>query len=283
MRKADSRPLPDISSIHAKGQAGDAGAPLIVNIDGFEGPLDLLLDLARAHKVDLAHIPILQLADQYLDFIARAKQLNIPLAGQYLVMAAWLVLIKSQLLLPRPVQEEEDGEMLAARLKRQLQQLSAIRTAAARLFSRPLRGCEMFACGYNRLKPVSLTCMWQCERLQLIETYGQLQRRTPQSLAIAPRAVWTLAAARQLLIERLGHFAGWAEFSFVLTRGTRAPATQRPVERRSLFASSFASVLELAREGKVELAQDGAQGPLYLRPVGKACTAAPPMEKGPRR
>ena len=233
---------------------------LTVSFDHWEGPLDLLLTLARGQKVDLREISILELTEQYLAFIDGARQLKLELAADYLVMAAWLAYLKSSLLLPRQEQPDPSPEEMALRLQLRLQRLNAMRDAAARLMARDRIGRDVFV----RRKPEGLRLVrktqWRASLYDLIQTYGQIRARTrPVVHTIARRPVMTLDEA----IQRVGALGGtaidWTRLESFLPEDMDGP------KAKSALASSFVAALELARQGRVELQQDGIFQPLYLR------------------
>jgi segregation and condensation protein A len=256
--------------------APDAGADatpidaLILDIDGFEGPLDLLLTLAQGQKVDLRCISILQLAEQYLRFVSEAQRLRIELAADYLVMAAWLAFLKSRLLLPKASPEEgPSGEELAARLARQLAQLEAIRRAAAQLMAQDRLGQQIFARGMPERLDTRKQVEWQVTLGDLLRAYAAVQTRgSYQPLHMQRAPVLTLDDAFERLCGILGSAVDWSALQHFLPE-TWADTPQR---RRSATASTFAAALELARRGEVELRQSAPFAPLYLR--GKATNAA---------
>jgi len=240
---------------------------LYLELDGWEGPLDLLLDLARRQKVDLRRISILDLVDQYLVYIERAEALRLELAADYLVMAAWLAYLKSALLLPREEQEEPGPDELALRLQLRLQRLGAMREAAARLIGRDRLGRDVFARGAPEGLRVDRKNRWQCEWFDLVKAYGDVKQRTdPVVHMVRDRMVMSLDSALSRVSAILGVTLDWMELRDFL------PATHEgewgdPRLRRSALASSFVAVLELARVGKAEIAQDEAFGPLLLKAV----------------
>ncbi len=246
--------------------AGDAEA-LHLALDGWEGPLDLLLDLARRQKVDLRRISILGLVDQYLSYIDRAEALRLELAADYLVMAAWLAYLKSALLLPREEQEEPSPEELALRLQLRLERLAAMRDAAARLMARDRLGRDVFARGAPEGLRVDRRNAWTCEWFDLVQAYGQVKARTaPVVHMVRDRKVMTLDSALSRLSAMLGLTLDWLDLqAFLPPSGDGEWAD--PQLRRSALASSFVAALELARLGKAELAQDETFGPLRLRGV----------------
>ncbi|GGC25217.1 segregation/condensation protein A [Novosphingobium marinum] len=235
---------------------------LYLELDGWEGPLDLLLDLARRQKVDLRGISILELVDQYLTYIERAEALRLELAADYLVMAAWLAYLKSALLLPKEEQEDPSPEELALRLQLRLQRLGAMREAAARLMARDRLGRDVFARGAPEGLRVDRRNRWQCDWYSLVQAYGQVKARTqPVVHLVRERAVMTLDSALSRVSAMLGVNLDWMELRDFL------PPHAEPQLRRSALASSFVAALELARTGKAELAQDETFGPLRLKAV----------------
>jgi segregation and condensation protein A len=246
---------------------GPAAAPsddkaLYLELDGWEGPLDLLLDLARRQKVDLRQISILGLVDQYLTYIDQAEALKLELAADYLVMAAWLAYLKSALLLPREEQEDPSPEELALRLQLRLQRLGAMREAAARLMGRDRLGRDVFRRGAPEGLRVDRKNAWQCELFDLIQAYGQVKARTaPVVHMVRDRMVMTLDSALARVSSMLGVTLDWLEIRDFL------PPHADPRLKRSALASSFVAALELARLGKAELAQETTFGPLRLRGI----------------
>jgi segregation and condensation protein A len=243
-----------------------AGPPsaLHLELDGWEGPLDLLLDLARRQKVDLRRISILDLVDQYLLYINQAADMRLELAADYLVMAAWLAYLKSALLLPRDEQEDPSPEELALRLQLRLQRLAAMREAAARLMARDRLGRDVFARGAPEGLRIDRRHVWQCDLFAVMHGYGQMKLRTqPVVHMVRDRLVMTLDAALARVWAMLGLTHDWAELRTFLPAPVGADADPRL--RRSALASSFVAALELARLGKAELAQQEIFGPLLLR------------------
>lgn len=260
--------LPPVQSVfEGDDWAGPAAAPtedaaLYLELDGWEGPLDLLLDLARRQKVDLRKISILGLVDQYLAYIERAEALRLELAADYLVMAAWLAYLKSALLLPREEQEDPSPEELALRLQLRLQRLGAMREAAARLMGRDRLGRDVFRRGAPEGLRVERRNAWTCEWFDLVQAYGQVKVRTqPVVHMVRERPVMTLESALSRVSAMLGVSLDWMELREFL------PVHSDPQLRRSALASSFVAALELARLGKAELAQEEVFGPLRLRGV----------------
>jgi segregation and condensation protein A len=235
---------------------------LVVDVAGFEGPLDLLLHLARNQKVDLARISIRALADQYLVFIETARKLRLELAADYLVMAAWLAFLKSKLLIPKqPGEEGESGEELAAVLQFRLKRLEAMRDAAARLVNRNRLGRDVFARGMPELVIVEKRNEWSASLYDLLTAYAvQRQRQAIDRVKIARRGVWSLKDARDLLARIVGELRDWTALDQFLLEYLTTPD-----DRATAIASSFAASLELIREGTLEARQDVAFAPLYLR------------------
>jgi segregation and condensation protein A len=237
-----------------------AAERLTLDLDGWEGPLDLLLTLARSQKVDLARISILALVEQYLAFIADAKKLRLEIAADYLVMAAWLAYLKSCLLLPKDPTVDPSPEELAMRLQLRLQRLQAMREAGARLIGRDRIGRDVFLRPVPEGLKVVRKSAWQADLYDLISAYGIVRARTQPSVhVIARRPVMTLDEAIHRLETMIGTRIEWTRLEAFL------PATQDPEYRRSALASSFVATLELARLGKIALQQDGVFEPLYVR------------------
>ena len=233
---------------------------LTLDIDGWEGPLDLLLTLARTQKVDLREISILALTEQYLAFIADARKLRLEIAADYLVMAAWLAYLKSCLLLPRDEQADPSPEELALRLQLRLQRLNAMRDAGARLLGRDRLGRDVFARGRPEGLRVIRKAAWQADLYDLIAAYGNVRARTePAYHVVSRRPVMTLEEALLRVERLLGASVEWARIESFL------PETQDGEFRKSALASSFVATLELARRGKVEMEQSSAFAPLYIR------------------
>ena len=235
---------------------------LNVDLDGFEGPLDLLLMLARDQKVDLAKISILELAEQYLAFIAEARRLALDLAADYLVMAAWLAYLKSKLLLPPPEEEEgPSGEEMAARLAFRLKRLEAMRKAAEELMQRPQTNVHMFPRGRPEGIRVRRSSTYTAALYDLLTAYAEERTRThlanwrPKQLPILP-----LEQARKRLETMVGMMVEWNQIGAYLP-----PELKSPELKRSALASMLFAALELAREGGIEVQQQEAFAPLFLR------------------
>jgi len=235
---------------------------LTLDLDGWEGPLDLLLTLARAQKVDLAKISILALVEQYLAFIADARKLRLEIAADYLVMAAWLAYLKSCLLLPKDPTIEPGPEELAMRLQLRLQRLQAMREAGARLIGRDRLGRDVFLRGRPEGLKVIRRSAWSADLYDLISAYGIVRARSePAVHVVARRPVMTLDEAIHRLEQLVGAHVDWTRLEAFL------PDTQDPEYRRSALASSFVASLELARLGKIRIEQDGNFAPLFVRAV----------------
>src|SRR5436853_1130496 len=235
---------------------------LIVDVEGFEGPLDLLLMLARHQKVDLSKISILALANQYLAFIEEARRVRLELAADYLVMAAWLAYLKSRLLLP-----EKEGELgpsaedMATALALRLRRLEAIRNAADALIGRPQLGRDVF--GRGAPEPIAdiKRPEWTATLYDLLSAYAQQRQKSALShVRFAPRTVWSLAEAREALERMLGLSHDWGRLDEYLMSYLADPSM-----RATVMASSFASVLEMVREGALEVHQHQAFAPIFLR------------------
>lgn len=236
---------------------------LLIDVQGFEGPLDLLLHLARNQRVDLALISVLALAEQYLVFVERAQALRLELAADYLVMAAWLAYLKSKLLIPK--QQGDDGatgEELVASLQFRLKRLEAMRDAAAALVNRNRLGRDVFARGMPETVMVDKNSRFSATLYDLLTAYAsQRQRQTVTNVQIAKRAVWSLKEARSALVRLLGGKIGdWFALDGFLINYALSPQ-----ERASALASSFAASLELVREGKLEVRQNAPFDPIYMR------------------
>ena len=244
------------------GGAAQDDSALYLELDGWEGPLDLLLDLARRQKVDLRKISILGLVDQYLTYIEQAEALRLELAADYLVMAAWLAYLKSSLLLPREEQADPSPEELALRLQLRLQRLAAMRDAAGRLLGRDRLGRDTWPRGAPEGLRIDRKVLWQCDWFALVQAYGQVKARTaPVVHMVRDRLVMTLDSALSRVAAMLGVNLDWMELRDFL------PPHAEPKLRRSALASSFVAALELARIGKAELSQDAPFGPLMLRGI----------------
>ena len=240
-----------------------AAEALIVDVDGFEGPLDVLLTLSRTQKVDLRKISILQLAEQYLGFVDRARRLRIELAADYLVMAAWLAFLKSRLLLPPdPTEDGPSGEELAAHLAFQLERLQAMRDCADRLMARDRLGRDFFARGVpqdvTRLRRVTYTATL----LDLMQGYARIRTRDSFRPFVMDRdRVFTMEEALERMRGLIGYAGDWTTLDAWLPEGWH----DDPVRRRSATAANFAASLELTKQGKLEIRQSEAFAPIEVR------------------
>jgi segregation and condensation protein A len=240
-----------------------AAEALIVDVDGFEGPLDLLLTLSRTQKVDLRKVSILQLAEQYLIFIERAKELRLELAADYLVMAAWLAFLKSRLLLPPdPSEEGPSGEELAAHLAFQLERLSAMREASAKLMARDQLGRDFFARGLpedvTRVRKVTYTATL----LDLMQGYARIKTKDEFRPFVMDREkVYTMEQALARMRGLIGFAGDWSDLNSWLPEGWEMD----PVKRRSATAATFAASLEMVKQGQIELRQGDVFAPIQIR------------------
>ncbi|KWV55911.1 chromosome segregation protein ScpA [Rhizobium altiplani] len=242
---------------------------LLIDVAGFEGPLDLLLYLARNQKVDLSRISVLALAEQYLQFIESARRIRIELAADYLVMAAWLAYLKSRLLIPQQAKDDgPSGEEMAATLAFRLKRLEAMREAASGLVNRNRLGRDIFARGAPEHIPDRHQSAYDASLYDLLTAYASLrQRQAVTQVTIARRNVWSLTDARELLTRIFGEVSEWTALESYLLHYMSSPE-----DRVTAIASAFAASLELVREGKLEIRQDGAFRPLYMRRGPKHAT-----------
>jgi len=233
---------------------------LTIDIDGWEGPLDLLLALARNQKVDLRHLSILALVEQYLVFIDKARALKLELAADYLVMAAWLAYLKSALLLPKDPTIDPSPEEMALRLQMRLERLNAMRESGARLMARDRIGRDIFLRGNPEGLRVVKARAWECDYFDLITAYGQLRARTqPMMHVVKKRHVMTLEEALERVSSMIGRAVEWTAIEVFL------PVAADPALRKSALASSFVATLELAKRGAIDLQQEGTFAPLLVR------------------
>lgn len=242
---------------------------LIVDVAGFEGPLDLLLDLARQHKIDLSQISILALIDQYIAYVDRARAMRLELAADYLVMAAWLTYLKSRLLIPAPPANEGDStpQDMAARLAFRLQRLQAMRERARQIMDRSQLGIDVFFRGAPEPLVIERQREYADTLLDLLKAYADRRARkmVRQTYTVKRQPVWSIKEARETLERLIGAMDEWGTFDVYLERYLATPEL-----RRSVRASSFTASLELAREGVLELRQDDVFKPIYLRRRGVA-------------
>ena len=243
---------------------GGGAVQLVLNLDGYEGPIDLLLSLARDQKVDLTKISILALAEQYLTYIGQARQLRLEIAADYLVVAAWLAFLKSRLLLPTDDVDEAEptGEELAAALAFQLRRLDAMREAGQRLMARDLLGRDVFARGMPEGLRFVHRPLWDVSLLELLRGYASIQHRGRKSetLHIEPPKLYSVDDAITRLAPILGHIPNWTVLMSFLPDGLADDLLHR-----SAVASTFVAGLEMARTGQVELRQEKNFGPIYIR------------------
>lgn len=239
-----------------------AAETLSVNVDGFEGPLDLLLTLARTQKVDLAKISVLELAEQYLAFVEKARALRIELAADYLVMAAWLAYLKSRLLLPKADEDAQSGADMAAHLAFQLERLEAMRRVAARLMARDQLGRDFFRRGMTEAVTVRRQVTWTATLSDLLGAYAAVRTRDEYVPIGSERSeVMPVEEALARLKTFVGEIPGWSTLTGYLPEGW----TLAPERRRTAIASGFTAMLELAKRGEIEIRQDGTFAPIYLR------------------
>ena len=233
---------------------------LNLTLDGWEGPLDLLLNLARAQKVDLTQISILELVEQYLTYLAGARALKLEIAADYLVMAAWLAYLKSCLLLPKDPEQDPSPEEIALRLQLRLQRLDAMREAGARLLGRDRIGRDVFLRGAPEGLRLIRKAAWQVRDFDLFAAYGVIRARTqPAMHVVHARSVMTLDEAIERVSKMIGMALDWTVLESFL------PLTDDPQLRRSALASSFLAALELARRGRLEIDQEEAFAPIRLK------------------
>jgi segregation and condensation protein A len=235
---------------------------LVVDVAGFEGPLDLLLTLARTQKVDISRISILALAEQYLTYIEQIRRLRLEVAADYLVMAAWLAYLKSRLLLPAAEGDDEpSGEELAEALAFRLRRLEAMREAGARLTNRNRLGRDVFARGQPEPVVIRKTSQYSATLYDLLSAYAaQRQQLAISVVQVKKRQVWSLQEARDVLTRLIGQVGQWTPLSVFMS-----PYLVSPEMRATVTASAFGASLELAREGKFDLRQTEPFAPLYIR------------------
>lgn len=247
--------------------APSAAEAFIVDVEGFEGPLDLLLALARTQKVDLAHVSILALVEQYLTFINEAQRLKLEIAGDYLVMAAWLAFLKSRLLLPKEKTEDgqETAEEMAQKLSFRLARLEAMRNAMAHLMTRKRLGRDVFPRGMPEGVKTVRDTEWTAQIYDLLKAYADQRRRTVKiSHVVKARKVWSIKDARTRLEKLVGQTTGlWTQLDLFMHH--YLPETAPAEEQKTVVASSFGATLEMAREGYVELQQEAPFAPLFVR------------------
>lgn len=260
----ENAPVADgMQLLFADGEHEPVVNPLIIDIDGYAGPLDLLLGLARTQKVDLANIAILPLTEQYLAYINEARDLKLEIAADYLVMAAWLAFLKSKLLLPKEEDDSEElsGEEMAAMLAFRLQRLEAMRQAGASLMNGKRLGRDVFQRGMPEGVRITRESEYTAEVIDLLKAYAKQRQSTVQvEHKVKKRVTWSIREARGRLEGLLGFSVDWAPLDQYLTQFLA------PVEQRvTAIASTFTATLEMAREGQLEIRQDNPFAPLYVR------------------
>jgi segregation and condensation protein A len=256
------QPIPDHQAAQAVHDDGASDYALVVNLEGFEGPLDLLLSLARDQKVDLTKISVLALAEQYLEFVHSARKLRLEIAADYLVMAAWLAYLKSKLLLPTEVDENEPtaAEMIAA-LQYQLQRIETMRTAAQTLFARPLLGRDVFDRGAPEGIRIVTHPVYEASLFEMLDAYGAITRRgKAETLTIHQFELFSMDDALGRLRGVLGITPEWATLLSFLPEGLH-----EGLPKQAAIAATFAASLELVRDGHAQIRQDGRFGPIYFR------------------
>lgn len=267
MSEAPSQEVTEPNATFVEGVARDVvpEAPAVggwvVDLDGYEGPLDVLLALARSQKVDLTHISILKLAEQYLEFVNQAKRLELDLAADYLVMAAWLAFLKSKLLLPPPETEEgPSGAEMAARLAFQLQRLEAMRLASQQIFARKRLGMQVFSRGAPEGIRIIKTSAYHGTLFELLKSYStqRLKQDTPGWEPVR-LPIMSIEMARHRLESMLGMMFDWGRIESLM------PTDMGGATKRSTLASTLSAALVLAKDGHLEIRQSGAFGPLYMR------------------
>lgn len=263
---SDPRPMDPLWQDNSEERAA-SDPSLLIDVAGFEGPLDLLLYLARNQKVDLARMSILALVEQYLAFIENARRVRLELAADYLVMAAWLAYLKSRLLIPQqPKDDGPSGEEMAATLAFRLRRLEAIREASTRLVNRNRLGRDVFARGAPEHVPVRSQSAYEASLYDLLTAYASLrQRQAVTQVTIERRRVWSLADARGILTRMIGEIGDWTALDQFLLRYLTTPE-----ERVTAIASAFAASLELVREGRLEIRQESAFQTIFMRSGPKA-------------
>jgi segregation and condensation protein A len=255
----DDRPLSE--------RLADPNSTLVLNLGAFEGPIDVLLVLARDQKVDLMQVSILALADQYLKFIETARSAHLELAADYLVMAAWLAFLKSKLLLPREESDDQpSAEEMADALKFQMMRLEAMQEAGRNIFALPRRGIDFFPRGAPEGLPVTLRTVYDVSLYDLLRAYGrQHNEKNVTALEIEPFDLFSIDDAIARLREILPGVPDWTELAVFLPQSIK-----EPLMRRSAVSTTLIAVLELVRQGKADIRQDGgAYSPIYLKPANR--------------
>lgn len=282
MQAAFDEPPADYNPAMSLPDGAHEADALLLNLDGYEGPIHVLLDMARNQKVDLREISILQLARQYLDFIERAKDLRLDLAAEYLVMAAWLAYLKSRLLLPRAKDEsgEPSGEAMAEALQFQLRRLQSMRDAAERLMKRPQLGVNIFRRGAPEGLKTAYNATYKDTLYDVLKAYGDIRRRAESAVYELPVFnIMTMEEAMDRMARMLGNLPRSGLNSVWTTLHSFLPENIKdPLMLRSATASTFTASLELAKQGKLEIRQDALFRPIYLRSANR-----PPLEDAPKK
>jgi segregation and condensation protein A len=257
--------MPNKEPPEAEPLSAVASADLVVALDGFEGPIDLLLNLAREQKLDLSTLAILPLAEQYLAYIASARKLRLEIAADYLVMAAWLAFLKSRLLLPEPesAEGEPDPAAMAEALKFQLLRLEAMQKAAKQIQECPQLGIEVFLRGAPQPMEIEDKPVYFLPIQDLLTALAAPQRRRkPDSYSVEPTRLYSMEESVERMRHLLGVMPSWTVLrSFMPLTAGEGPA----LEQRSAIASTFAATLELVKNGELEVRQDGTFAPIYVR------------------
>lgn len=247
--------------------SAESGVSFVLDLDGFEGPIDVLLTLAREHKLDITQISMVALADQYLAFVAEARRHDLELAADYLVMAAWLAYMKSRLLLPDLSDgDEPTGDEMAAALAFQLKRLEAMQEAGKKLMERSQLGVDFFGRGAPEVFRRTFNTVYDATLFELLKAYGDQQRRGGDTgpLQIEPFEIYTVEDALQRLRKLLGPIPDWQNlFTFL------PPGLQDGLVYRSAVASTFTASLEMAREGQLQLQQAESFGPIFIKPAAR--------------
>ncbi len=267
-------PVEDDFDAPARAPAADIEG-LVVNLDGFEGPLDVLLELARTQRVDLRKISMLALVEQYLAFVEAAKVKNLELAADYLVMAAWLAYLKSRLLLPVAdlAGDEPTADEMAARLAFQLQRLDAMRKAAEAIFHLPQLGVNVFPRGMPEGVRVRRKTAWHADLIELLKAYARQRiAAVDKTYKVEPPKVFSIEEARARISRLLGAIPEWIDFR------TLAPAREIDAPASSVIASAFNATLEFAKDGRLDIRQLEPFGTIYVR--GRDAPASPAAERG---
>lgn len=250
-------------------QGGGPLLDLVLNLDGFEGPIDVLLTLARDQKVDLTRLSILQLAEQYLAFVATARGLQLDVAADYLVMAAWLAYLKSRLLIPSPPSDEDEptGQAMASALQFQLRRLEAMQTAGRHLMARPRLGTDLLRRGAPEGFSVVTRARFDLSLHDLLRAYGTMRRAKdrPRVMTVEAFDLYSVDDALRRFEVMLGPLKDWVTLETFLP-----PEKMPPLVHRSAVAATFVAALELARQGVLEVKQDAGFGaPLFVRSLNK--------------